>query len=908
MTMDFATLAEHAAARDPAVAAIPRAHALTVARNEAQSLWRRIRTRHAAGESGGNVVRLLAEAADRIVRMIFDVALCQRLPAADRLKNRVAICGLGGYGRAEVSPCSDLDLCLLFQGRLDDAIEALNGYLMPFFWDMGFRSGLVVQRAREAAALAARDPEVFTAYSQARLIAGSGRVFARLQFHINGIAARGARHAVAHIEGRTDPDSLPEAHRDLFAPEPDLKQNAGGLRDFHAAQWLYQIRYGTSSLDALASLGVLQPDTHLDLLDALDFLWRLRNELHFHTGQPRDRLTYAMQAHAAQAFEYAHDGEPGVERLMQDYYRAARRVRQFFLRAAAHCGAEGQAGPDAAPEATAAGTEQAPIMVRNGKLFATSTDTHWFAEHPARLMEVFWHAARNGVPLSPRTEAQVSANLSLVNDAFRASDLVRHFFLAICNRPARAGTALRQMADCGLLGAYLPEFAAVRDIVRYEDFHHYPVDEHTLRAVEALAGIASVPGAIGRVLVRALEELAEPRLLVLAILLHDLGKAGGEAHVAEGARLAARICARIGMSPGDAERVTFLVRHHLLMTHYGMYRDTDDMDIVHRFARIMRSGERLRALLLLTHADLTAVGPNVWNDWKGALLLKLYLRTERVLSGRAPASGESFSELPKTEAAAEAAGLDAPGRAALRVYLNALGERYYHAFGAHLIAGHFLCLRDAREEGFALRCFQAEDTGTSELVVCTRDQPGLFARIAGCFTANLADINAAALFTLPDGWVVDCFTASDAARGRALTAAQVRGVERMLRAALLEQADVAPQVERARRRIFGLLQPRTPARTIIAFDNDSSQTDTVVDLETGDRTGLLYDIACAFASVNADLRTARIITDARRVRDAFYIRQCNAKITSADAQAAVRGALEQAIQGPVMAESKGGTR
>jgi len=380
----------------------------------------------------------------------------------------------------------------------------------------------------------------------------------------------------------------------------------------------------------------------------------------------------------------------------------------------------------------------------------------------------------------------------------------------------------------------------------------------------------------------------------------------GEEHVQEGVRTARTICARIGLPEEDSERIEFLVQHHMLMTNIALYRDTDDVEIVCRFAETMRTDERLRELLLLTYADLSAVAPNVWNDWKGALLLKLYLKADRLLQGRADvASEEVFWTLPKAQ---EAARLVPEGlKSRVEAYLEGLGERYFIAFSAEHIARHLECLEEARAQGLALRCDTHKETDTSEVVVCTRDRHGLFAALTGSFTSQLVDVEGAAPFTTPDGFAVDCFTVKNAGNGRPLTKTQFRAVEKVLRAVLLEGKDIRTYTEQARRRIFALLQPRVPMRTRIAFDNESSGTHTVIDIETGDRTGLLYDIAGALSDMGLDISSARITTDVRRARDAFYVRLDGKKIEDQAVETSVRESLEEAIQPMKAAGDKGGS-
>lgn len=876
---------------------VPLGVCLEATRTYMRSRWDEIRDRHRNGGSGGNVVRMLADAADSIVRGA--TVFARHFTHGDRsLLSRLAICALGGYGRGEMCPYSDLDVGVIYDGRLSKDIKELNRFLMPFLWDVGFHVGSTLHSVSEAMNLARQDPEVFTTYCQARLITGDNTIFARLKLRISELLTRHGGPTLEHVRRREDPANLPENCRDLYSPEPNVKENVGGLRDYHAAMWMVLLSRGATTLDDMTGLGLISPEEQLDLLEGLDFMFRVRSELHFLAGKEQDELTFDLQRQVAAHFDYGEDHQGGIERFMQDYYAAARRLRRFLQVAARICDHQIEMEFLQAPEPDPSG-----IVVRDGTLYAGLGDPNWFAEHPSRLMRVFWESARRNVPLSTHTERMVAKSLGLVGDAMQGNDLVQRFFVAICNRPLGAGRVLRQMANSGLLGAYMPEFAAVQNVVRYEDFHHYPVGEHTLRAIEALADIPNMESNVARVLERALQHLSDPYILVVAILLHDLGKASGEVHVEEGARLARHICARMGLTDEIGEQITFLVQHHLDMTHMSFYRDTDDAEVIQRFAETMKSDDRLAKLLLLSYADLSAVGPSVWNEWKGALLLKLFLKTERVLLGRAEVIEEEFWKLPK----ADAVRAEAPPRLRPKVeeHLRALGERYFIGFSPKHIARHMICLDEARETGFAVHFTTYEDMGMTEAVVCTQDRHGLFSRIAGSFASQLADVWAAALFTLADGMVVDCFSVFDAARRQPLTAAQCEGVRKVLHGVLVNGEDVGKHVEASRRRLFALLQSRAPMRTSVSFDNQASRTDTVIDIETGDRTGLLYDITRALAGVGVDIQSARIVTDARRVRDAFYVRLHNKKLEETESQSVVRDALIDAIEQRTPAETQG---
>lgn len=897
MTATFNDLVRMAEKSEESFLGMSRDECVATARTFMHQARDQIRQRHKADESGGNVVAMLTELADTVVAGVYSFALCHS-PKRRSLQRRVSLCAQGGYGRGQLNPYSDLDIGLIYAGRPSAHLRALSSYFIPFLWDIGYESSFVSRKVSEAVALAKNDTSVFTSYLDCRLLAGNSAPFAKLQLSIRDLRPRDTRSGFAELKLRERSGSLSEEYRDLYTPEPNVKEGAGGLRDYHTALWLLKVAYGVTSLDDAVGQGLLNAEERLELAEALDFLWRIRNELHFNAGRREDRLTFANEQHLAVAFGYADDQSPDTTRFMEDYYGAARRIRRFLRKVARTCDYKDAASLLDTPRPGAV-----EFAVEDGELYVGLGDSHWFEENPSRLMSVFWECARRSATLAHPTEELIEKNLHLIGDAFQSSDLVRRFFLAICNRPYQAGSAIRQASQTGVLGLYIPEFSAVQDIVRYEDFHHYPVDEHTLRAVEALALIPAMDGPVGECLNSAIEHLSDPYILVLALILHDLGKAGGEEHVEEGVRLVYVIASRMGLVEEDAERVAFLVKHHLLMTHIGIYRDTDDLDIVENFAKTIKSEERLRALLLLSYADMSAVGPNVWNDWKGSLLMKLYLKTESVLLGRSESIAEEFWVEPKARQVR--ALLSGSHNGDLEDHLRDLGNRYFVAFTPAYIALHMECLDEASRKGLALRCIENKDTNMSDIVICTRDKPGLFSLIAGCFASQLADVNSASLYTRRDGLTLDCFTVVNASNGKPLTNNQIAAVEKVLAKVILKEEEVEKYLDRSRKRLFVLRRSPVPIRTKIAFDNDASRTHTVIDIESSDHTGLLYDVTRAMTSLGLDIASARVVTDARRVRDSFYITLHNAKIEERDLQADIREALMLAIHPRPAVETKG---
>ncbi len=856
-----------------------------------------LQARHRAGESGGAIVRRVTELADEVVLGVFDFALANG-GRGDRIRENVTLLAQGGYGRCELNPFSDLDIGLLYPTLRKGLIENITQYLVPFLWDLGWENSFVQRTVREAVSLAKSDNRVYTGYLHARWIAGDEGLYGDLRLKIGEFGPRDRPEAFLEIERLAMAGPQPAAREALYAREPNLKDGAGGLRDYHQALWIFAAHFGVRTIEEAAGHGLISEDHLLELSQALDFLWRARNELHFQTGKRIDHLSFRNEEAVAVALGYTSAAERDTARFMQDYYAAARTLQALRYHAGRAIRARGHAKP--APPAPA-GQE---VAVAGGAIEAGLADPNWYAENPPRLMSVFWESARRGLPLSTATLDRISANVHLVGDTFRTNDLVRKFFVAVCSRPETAGLALRQAAHAGMLGRYLPEFAAVHGVVRYEDFHHYPVDEHTLQAIESLGRIASMEGAVGGFLKAALEHLSDPYILVMALLFHDLGKVKGEEHTGEGMLLARQIAQRIGLAEEDSERIAFLVKHHLLMTHIALYRDVDDNDIVESFARTMKSEQRLRALLLMSYADLSAVGPGVWTEWKGALLLKLFLRAERVLSGLSETADEAFWDHPKV-AQIEALVPEAL-RGRVRDHVKDVGAHYLLAYAPPAIAQHVECVAEAENNGLAIRIATSDDTRTTVVVVCAPDHLGLFEEVTGCFVSQFADVQEANLFTRSTGMALDLFRVSSASRGGPLTEGETKQLSKVLTSVLSREKPVESFIEQSRRRVFALLHPPAPVRTEVRFDNSASRRFTVVDIMTGDRTGLLYDMAKALRERGVDISSARIVTDARRVRDSFYISQNRQKIEDPAELTPIEEALRGAILGRPAVAVNGG--
>jgi len=871
---------------------------LSCAKKFHQQRWEEIYQNHREGYSGRQILKQLSETADIMMEGVLLYAIYDT-GVNKKVLDDIALCALGGYGRRELSPYSDYDLCFLHKVEMEHSlIEPLIQNFTTMLWDLGLQVGISIYTVPEAIHLVEEDPKTFTSYLHIRNIIGQPHLAEQLKEGLKGIS-QNVRSKVFDIIFQRMDTAFSQSGKDLFSYEPDIKENVGGLRDYHATLWVLGLdNKPVSTLEDIGKSGYIEDTDYLSLTENLDFLWKIRNELHFVKSKTWDLLTVEMQYHVAQAFNYGGLPDESIERFMEDFYSSAMRIHWLFEYVARK--AEQKNFPKSAYELPATNLDKkSNYVIYNGYLSLTVDDPNWFIENPVRIMELFWEVSRRKVPLGYTLQHWVQQSLHLINDSFRANEVVSKYFLAICSKPFSAGFTFREMDKVGALSQYLPEFGAIQGIIRYKDFHSYPVNEHIIRASESLEIIPRLSGTVGDILKKVLKEIEDPQFLVISILLHDLGKVEGESHIEAGVQIARTICDRLGLGEDDSEHVAFLVGNHQLMVNVALYRDIDDVEIVQAFSSTVQTENRLKELLIISFADLYAVGPNIWNEWKGSLLVNLYFKTLRTLKKEVSKdlSEEEFLT-KKIEQILE----KTPNktRADLEFHLNSMGSGYLDAFTPDEVVIHLDCLEEAMNNELAIRCWSNESIGMSHLVVSTRDKQGLFAQIAGCFASQLIDIYNASLYTREDDWVVDCFLVRDAPQYRPLTEGQIIALEKTLKAVILEGKDVQMLVDKTKTKLFALKKSLVPVQTYIRFDNESSALHTVIDIETGDRTGLLYDMASAFSIMGLNIFKARINTGAYRVRDSFYVQFHGGKITHRILQSAIRAGLLESIDSPTI--------
>jgi len=852
-----------------------------------------LKQRHTDGASGEDLVRTHAGFMDEVI-----VALAQLVSAdaeaAGLRPTPSVIVALGGYGRGELHPSSDVDLMVVYDGELSPYVQRLMQELLYTLWDLGLQVGHSLRSLEDCVAMARTDFPSRTSMQEARLVAGDKKLFARFArvLHDNVY-----RHDFEQFLATTLAEREQRYRKHGASPyigEPNIKESAGGLRDMHTAMWLAAAKFGARTLRELSDRGLITPHEQEAADRALTFLWRVRNELHFFSGHKNDVLSRELQPRIAKNLGYENEDDAlGVERFMRDYYLNARVIHRVSKRLIARChetlAVRGSAERRQRQQALADG-----LVFFDGRLHRADRDPDVLRRDPVRLMKVFWHLHRLGCDLSLGLERAVEESLEGVDDTFRGSPAVRDLFLDICRSWGRVALTFSEMHELGLLGRYLPEFGGLTCLVQYDVYHKFSADQHSLLAVEHLEALAPGQSAESEGAAAVFNEVEKPELLMLGMLLHDIGKAKGHGHVAKGIPLIRELTARIGLPPKDAAMVEFLVAHHLTMSHIAQRRDIDDPKTVETFAETVDDPQRLRMLYLLTWADMRAVGPGVLTGWQARILHELYARTlARLTGGRV--------EKPnRTQLAArlhEMLGDDVP-MSDVRAHLDMVQDRYLATTGVQRMAAHLRLVARLETAPVATELFHHPDLGSSDLVVVTRDVPGLFSLIAGTLAAHGINIISAQIATRADGVAIDTFQVNDPTGEAVTSAAQWSRTLSALGAVLGEEQSVDVLLER--RRAGGRAMPAGEAKPKISVDNRLSDQYTVIEVKCPDRLGLLYLITRTLSALDLDIASARIATEIDQALDTFYVLDRKGRrLEDPDAIERARGALEQALLQPL---------
>ncbi|HVO76929.1 MAG TPA: [protein-PII] uridylyltransferase, partial [Candidatus Bathyarchaeia archaeon] len=794
---------------------------------------------HRAGASGIEVARACSAAVEAVTVHLHDSLRGWMGP---KLRRAPAVIALGGFGRRELSPRSDVDLLFLWDKKPGPAGTAFAGYLVRMLWDSGLELGHSVRTLPELRAALDRDTDLMTAILDSRLVCGDDSL--KDELHAIKEEIRG-RESGGLLSAKLD-----EARRrwekygwSYHLIEPNVKESPGGLRDHQMIRWVGMALPWEGTLEGLYRLAIIDRGEIKDVKRAFDFLLRTRHELHFLMGTNWNVLTLELQRSAAKGLAYQDAGELlAVERFMRDYYSMTRSIFTLLERFLEETRGEGN------------------LRIIEGSLYRR-VGTRGLGQIDMRMsrarMQVeplapFKEQLRTGKRLSPQMERRIRNLFRPARLGAGVAPRMRQSFIELLEMPGKKAPVIRSMHELGVLRHLFPPFDKLTCLKKYDLYHQYTADEHSLQAVANLDELLEHEGGL---LPRLHDEIAERTELVLATLLHDIGKPSARGHAQSGARMADRLLREFPVSQASRVLITFLVRNHLLLSHFSQRRNMEDLDTGLQLVRHVKSHRNLKLLYLLTYADLKATGPTVWTGWKQNLLEDLYFKASRMLADKSDSGASYRRVLEKRHEKMVKLCESRDERAAMEVHLASLPERYAMVVTPARARSHVAMV--ARLHGRSVIVEIRRHAHSIELTICTRDRPYRLSQVCGVITINDLNILGAFAFTRKDGIVIDVFYCTGV-EGRLALAGETAGkLERDLAGVFGGQIDLerayGAHVERWKwRTAKGATIP-----TVVEFENELSRECTIIDLSARDRPGLLYRVTRILSEERLDIQSAQ---------------------------------------------------
>ncbi|MGB3556493.1 MAG: [protein-PII] uridylyltransferase [Jannaschia sp.] len=805
---------------------------------------------------------------DRLVQCAWLVASRHLHPCPNPTDGeRVAVIGVGGYGRGEMAPYSDVDLLFLTPWKVTGWVESVVESVLYILWDLKLKVGHATRTVKDCVRLGTEDYTIRTSLLEQRLICGDAALAAELHTALwDGLFRRTVPDFIeAKLAERTERHRKQGGQRYML--EPNVKEAKGGLRDLQTLYWIAKYRYGVHASADLVPLGVFTREEFDGFEAAERFLWCVRCHLHLIANRAADHLTFDVQVEVADRMGYRdHGGRRAVEHFMQAYFRHATKVGELtrILLTALEADNTKQE-PALLGFFKRRRKVKAPYAERQGRLDVA--DEAAFLADPLNLLRIFEEALRTGLLLHPQAMRLLAANRDLIDRDFRANPVAAKLFLDLLLKHGNPERALRRMNELEMLSAFIPEFAPIVAMMQFNMYHSYTVDEHTIQVISNLAQIEreelveSLP-----LCSRILSKGVNRRVLYVALLLHDIGKGRPEDHSVLGARIARTVAPRLGLKPKDVETVEWLVRHHLLMSDMAQKRDIADPRTIRDFAKAVKTRERLDLLTVVTVCDIRGVGPGVWNNWKAQMLRALHRATASALENGLEDVNRDTREVK-----------------AKRLFREALPDwtendrraeiaRHYGPYwqgiptAAQVRFAHLLKELPAGEVRVELEA--DEDRDATRVLMACQDHPGVFSRLAGALSLVGANIIDARSYTSKDGFAVSVFWLQDG-DGHPYEAARLPRLRGMINKTL--RGEVVPR-EALEGHEIKKRERKFEVPTNISFDNEGSEIYTIIEVDTRDRPGLLFDLTQALAASNITIAQAVIATYGAQVVDVFYVK------------------------------------
>jgi len=788
------------------------------------------------------------------------------------LKKDVAIVALGGYGRNQLSPYSDIDLLLLYSENNQSLAKEVAERILYFLWDLNLEVGHCVRTIDECLELSTGDDStILTSLLDSRFIVGEKKLFNTLEKTIFNDLMPGISSSFISKKIEENENRLERFGRSVYLIEPNVKEGEGGLRDLHSALWIAQAKYKIKTFEDLLKKGVINEKEHRVLLKCLNFLLLVRSELHYRTERREDRLSFEYQEAIARFFNFKDARLKAVEKFMRIYYLRASLVHEQSKRLIEKCISR----PTIGLRERKTRHLDYGFIVQGGQLSVTSRNV--FKENPVNLIRAFELADHHEVEISRYLVWLIRENVTQINEKVRKDKEFNEVFIRILRTGKQVTKQLLLMNELRLLGHFIPEFGKIVCLIQHDAYHVYTVDIHSIFVVREIENLLNYKYENEfPLLTKTAESVVKRHILYLSCLLHDAGKGSGKNHSEKGADIIKRVAGRMGLSGEDAEQLKFLVRHHLIMPHFSQRRDIHDPGLVERFAELVKSQETLSLLYLLTFADIRSVGPEVWTSWKAMLLRELYLRTAKLLeTGEYTKASMEDRRKGVINKIVKMAKKDVSEEEVKNI-LKKMPDSYFLGYSLRAISDHVrIIARQYDSDSTDVRYHPGE--GYDEFTYWGFDQKGIFSRICGVLSACGLNILGARIVTTNDGRIIDDLYVNKYGKSTYEEQWVWGKVDDYLDQINRGELDISKIIEKKKKNVspYQKFIPNYPPR--VEFDNELSDDFTIIDVYANDRPGLLYDVTRTLSDLGLSINYAKISTKVDQVVDAFYVTDSNNK-------------------------------
>lgn len=823
-----------------------------------------IQAQHKKGASGTTTVKSLTQLTDSLIATLYDFC------TVDFINHEpCALVAIGGYGRAEMNPRSDIDLMFYVNDPDNSFILKLSERMLYFLWDLGLDVGHSVRNESSCLEIASNDLTTCTSLLDSRYVYGDRDLYDDYAQRVVPLIVINNSRDFIRDKMIEHSNRIKKYGSSVYLLEPNIKEGEGGLRDLHTALWISKVKYKTDSLRGLVIKGVMTEQEEQGFLSSLDYLWRIRNELHYLSPRKNEQLYFEQQELIAQFLGYKDTKKAlAVEQFMKDYYKAATCVEHLTSTLISRAVNPENDNHGLTGYLHRRNIEEGFFALR-GELHLVDNDL--FSESPEMMMKAFQLAQRQRIEMSLNVKTQIRQNLHRINDHFRRSRFVNETFLDILRYKKGVYDILSQMHHLLFLNHYLPEFKRIYCQVQHDAYHIYTVDTHTLFAVKEIDRLwQGVYEEKKLLLTRISNEIEKPELMILAVMLHDIGKGEGHNHCEKGAAMIPTISRRMGLGKEDTRRLEFLVLNHLQMAHTSQRRDLNDPHLIAQFSKTMASSENLKMLYLLTFSDIKAVGPDVWSEWKGFLLEELYEKSYTFLEKGNFLADKSSDKIRRLKRKVLDLLSDEYQPKEIRECLRNFSTRYLMSYHPSEVAQHIKVVLDRKDATLAMKVIHNHEKSFTEVIITTVDIPGLFTKIAGVMASSKVNILGAQIFTQKNGIAVDILQVG--VDGNIYDNKRKWMVIENNLNAVLEGRKLVENLFRKSQTSLLDLSHNTPARPPrVDIDNEVSNEYTVIDISAKDKVGLLYQMTNSFKNLGLYIGVSKITTKGDRAGDTFYV-------------------------------------